>query len=792
MSDYEIIRPKSKATGLARFGQALRSITLGPWNPRDRQIARYFGGAPTNAGVSVNEQTAMNYSAVWAAVNLIAGDVAKVPLVLFKELENGGKQRFESHHVYRLIHDRPNPQMASAVFRRTLQAHKMIWGNGYAEIERDVSGRPIALWPLMPYAVQPYVETGVLRYRVFNPSTPPVELAASDMIHIRGLGGDGTCGQSVIPCARESLGLGIAAERFGATFFGNGSTFGGVIRYPVGIGGNPQTRKENREAIEKVHTGVDRAHRFLALYEGAEYQQLGVPPNAAQFLETREFQIEEVCRWFNVPPHKIRHLKNATFSNIESQSIEYVGDTLEPHWVDWEQELEIKLIPPLERNQQTIEHVRQGLLRGDSAGRGEFYSKLFSIGAITINEIRDFEGLNPVDGGNTAFVPLNALPLDRIGEYYDAIIEEKTAPPPPQKPDPNAPPPPNQQQMDEMKAAWDVALQEARQRAQRAEDATDVATAALATAESDRDRAVANGQAAIDARDVEIVALRGAVADANAALTTANGIVAELTSEREELITQANESKASEKFARLYESDAWHAAVMLSQECDVLAARRDELTASLADAHAETAEATTAMAAATRDEMAADAERDTATARADATIAEAAASIAAAVSESDTLKTELAQARSEIATELDRARNQKATLLAAMRSLFVDASERLLQKEADRARKQQGSPAKLKAWIDSFYPLHKESCRSAFRPLVGPWTAITGGAPGLLLDRLVAEHVDASRSALSLAADVDDGDELAANLERVLGRWESERAEAMADALVHEGMAGHG
>jgi HK97 family phage portal protein len=211
----------------------------------------------------------MNLSAVWAAVNLISSDVASVPLKLYRR-EKGGKSPMENHPVYRLIHDQPNPQMSAFVFRRCLQAHKLVWGNGYAEIERDASGRPANLWPLLPYAVEPYLERGILRYRHWNPDGSTIEFPAADIVHIRGYTLDGICAASQIAKARESLGLTVAAERFGATFFGNGATFGGVISYPPGIGNNAQTRKENREAIEKAHQGPDRAHRFLALYEGRE------------------------------------------------------------------------------------------------------------------------------------------------------------------------------------------------------------------------------------------------------------------------------------------------------------------------------------------------------------------------------------------------------------------------------------------------------------------------------------------------------------------------------------------
>jgi HK97 family phage portal protein len=456
--------------------QFVRSITLGPYNPKDREIARLFGGMPVTSGVSLNETTAMTYSAVWAAVNLIAGAIASVPLNLYKR-DGQGKVLFSGHPLHRILHERPNPQMGSAIFRRTLQAHKLIWGNGYAEIERDQLGRPVNLWPLLPFTVQPYLERGILNYRVHNQDGPPIEFDSADILHLRGYSDDGICGISTIAKARESLGLGVAAERFGSTFFGNGSSFGGIISYPPGIGSNPQTRKENRESIERVHQGPDRAHRFLALYEGAKYERLGIPPNDAQFLETREFQIEEVCRWFNVPPHKLKHLKRATFSNIEQQAIEYVTDSLNPHWIEWEEELTMKLVAPLERQQQVIEFNREGMLQGDSAARGEFFSKQFSIGAITQNEIRAKDNLNPLKPelqGDIPYVPSNMMPADLARQYWEAQIERA-------KKDPTPAPPPNQQQQQQQNAEFIAELRAqidtARRLAQAAEDARDLALA---------------------------------------------------------------------------------------------------------------------------------------------------------------------------------------------------------------------------------------------------------------------------------------------------------------------------
>jgi HK97 family phage portal protein len=794
MSRLEIVRPVQPMTRWQKFAQTLRSYTLPPLSSNSKELADRFSGGRVAAGVTVTEQTAMNYSAVWAAVNLIAGDIGKVPLVLYKTDSGGGKQRYTTHPLYRLIHDRPNPQMGSMTFRRTLQAHALIWGNGYAEIERDGADRPVALWPLLPNTVTPKLVAGQLVYEVTT-SKGPVTLPARDVIHIRGLSDDGITGVSTIGNARESIGLSIATERMGATFFGNGSTFGGIVSYPPGVAsgsGNTQVREENRKAIEGRHQGVDRAHRLLALYEGAQYQQLGVPPNAAQFLETRQFQIEEVCRWFNLPPHKLKHLARSTFSNIEHQGIEYVVDALDPWWKVWEEELQMKLVAPLEQGIQVIEHIREGLLRGDAAGRGDFYSKLFSIAAITPNEIRKRENLNPVAGGDTVYVPLNTVPLDRLDEWIDAQLKAKETP--------KAPPPqPEPKEDTEAEDARKAELADARRKAQEWEDRHDQRAAELASfAEALKAATVSrdDAQLRVDQLNAKAYgltieleqarfktegterALADAVAELSDTVLQRDAVLADFAISQQTVIERQATIDRIEAAQRNLEMDR-------DTALDIAAKAEAERDAAL---HQMTTELDAAKGreeglAVERDENANAASAQAQRAR------ELMAELDVISTEAEALRADLARARADIATELDKQQSQRAVMLAAMRSLFVDASERLLTKEANASRKHQATPEKLRAWMDNFYSLHAETVRGAFLPLVGPWTAIAGGVPSVLLERLVTEHIETSTRALSAVLDADDPDQMAGMLERTLRRWEDERAEVMADTLVREGMA---
>jgi HK97 family phage portal protein len=793
MAHLEIIRP-AQLTRWQRFAQSLRSFTLGPYNIKDKELARHFGGRSAASGVVVDEEGSLSFAAVWNAVLLIAQDVAKVPLPLYRRSSGGGKDQYREHHLYELIHDEPNEEMSSFVFRRTLQGHVLVWGNGYAEIERDLSNRPVALWPLMPWAVTPFREGHALKYRVKQPASGnDIVFDRRDILHLSGLGLDGVSGFPPIRKAFESIGLGLATERFGAAFFGNGSTFGGIIKYPAGITTNTQVREENRQEIARRHQGVDRSHRLLTLYEGAEYQQMGVPPNAAQFLETRRFQIEEVARWFNIPVHKLKELARSTNNNIEHQGIEYATDTLQPWFRMWEGELRLKLIPRLERKQQFFEHITEALTRGDSAAQGELISKQFSVGGMTPNEIRAKFNNNPVAGGDSVWVPSNMMPLDLSLKYWDASIEEMKAKAEAARRPPEPPPaaPKEDEESAQKVRALTEQLELTRKAAHEAEEQRDLALSQLMTAETERDAATASlAQAGEDKAALAAEARKeydlhmAAEARAQAAVSERDAIQLErdalLTARQNDRLThesqltkaQADRDTALRLQAEAETSRAAHIALCVQAESE-----RDSAKAEAATLRAELVEAITrtqtlglAMEEASRQRDIALAEKGVIAERVPA------------------LESELATLRKV----LEQSQQQRAAVLAGMRSLFVDTTERILQREVDRARKHQATPAKLKAWVDGFYPLHVDTCRRAFLPLVGPWATLTGTDPDALLERLVTQHVEASRAALLQVADSDDADQMAAGLERTLRRWETERAATVADALMREGMAAHG
>lgn len=389
---------------------AQRALTL-----NDPALRALFKDLPTHSGITVTEHTATNFAAVWAAVRVISEDVATVPLFLYRRLDGGGKERAVDRRLYRLLHDEPNPEMSAVTFRETLTAHTLTWGNGYAEIERNGLNEPIALWPIPPDRVRPdrtRVEPQLI-YRVMREDGREVILTTNQMLHIPGLSFDGVKGYSVIAKARESLGAAIAAERFGASFFGKGGRPGVVLEHPKAL--SDPAKDYIRKSWRDMFGGPEKSHEIAVLEEGMKLHDFGIPPEDMQFLQVRKFSVTEVARWFRVKPSKIADLERATFSNIEHEYIDHVVSTLRPWYVRWEQELSRKLIPSLERRLFFFEHLIDALLRGDAQARSAALQVQFMNGALSDDEWREIENRNPLpDGlGKTFFVPANMQTIER-------------------------------------------------------------------------------------------------------------------------------------------------------------------------------------------------------------------------------------------------------------------------------------------------------------------------------------------------------------------------------------------
>ena len=396
--------------------------------PQDRTAgsgyAFYFGG--TTSGKAVTERSAMQMTAVYSCVRILAEAVAGLPLHLYRYKEDGGKEKALDHPLYLLLHDEPNPEMSSFVFRETLMTHLLLWGNAYAQIIRNGKGEVIALYPLMPNRMVVDRDIHGQLYYQYTRSTEEaptmkgvtVNLPPSDVLHIPGLGFDGLVGYSPIAMAKNAIGMAIACEEYGAKFFANGAAPGGVLEHP----GTIKDPQRVRESWQSTFGGSGNSNKIAVLEEGMTYTPIGISPEQAQFLETRKFQINEIARIFRVPPHMVGDLEKSSFSNIEQQSLEFVKYTLEPWLVRWEQSIQRTLFSPEEKKRYFAKFNVEGLLRGDYASRMSGYATARQNGWMSANDIRELENLDRIpteDGGDLYLINGNMLPLGNAGAFAD-------------------------------------------------------------------------------------------------------------------------------------------------------------------------------------------------------------------------------------------------------------------------------------------------------------------------------------------------------------------------------------
>ena len=381
-----------------------------------------FGSFRNSAKETVNNETALTVSGVYAAIRNISEDVAKLPLKIYRK--QGASKFDESNHpVYKLLQYKPNPEMSAMSFRETLNAHAMGWGNGYAFIQRDVFGNPVELWPLRPDRITiKRTDSGDLYYNVLDDNGHTNSIWPQNMLHVNGFGSDGVRGYNLIQFMSECVASGIAMDKFSSAFFGNGLNSQGHLTHPGNLSDEAQGRLKKQMGDEFSSAG--QSHKMMVFEEGMAYVKNTIDPKASQMIESRAFSVNEFCRWLRIPPHKVAELSHATFSNIEQQNIDYVTDGLTGWFKRWEQELWIKLLNPAEQKQGFyFEHNAEGLLRGDVATRYTAYSTAWDRGILSINEIRSKENLNPIDGGDQHFVPMNFTPLNQAG-MTDSIVAD--------------------------------------------------------------------------------------------------------------------------------------------------------------------------------------------------------------------------------------------------------------------------------------------------------------------------------------------------------------------------------
>jgi HK97 family phage portal protein len=440
------------------FLSNLMAVTSGPSEPMASPsgwLTRTIG-PKTSAGPRVSEYSSLTYTAVYACVNRISNPIARFPLRMYQELPDGTKRQLteKDHPFAGYLGLRPNAAMSSRTLRKTGQAHALLWGNGYLEIERNGRGQAVGLYPLMPDVTRPVKQNGRHFYRTTIDGRN-IELEPEDVVHIMDQSQDGYIGLSQIALHRNAIGMGLAMEEFGSKFFANDAKSGGFLMHPGRLGpqahdnlrrrpgGDREVSPESPAAALEKQSGLDNAHRVKVLEEGMKFISTTIPPEDAQFLGTRDFQIAELARIYDVPLILLQsHEKTTSWgSGIEQLMIGFVRQTIDP-WVNaWEEELNWKLFTDEERAKgYYVKFNMNALLRGDMAARSEYYKSLFGVGGLSPNQILALEDMDGIgDMGDHHFVPANYVTLDRATEpdYEPAGAASAEQPAPKKK----APPP---------------------------------------------------------------------------------------------------------------------------------------------------------------------------------------------------------------------------------------------------------------------------------------------------------------------------------------------------------------
>lgn len=391
------------------------------------QAAGFDLAPATTAGVSVGPESALKLSAAYACDRLICETVASLPALVFERLSDGGRKRATNHPLYDVLHRQPNDYQTAIEFFDYMTHCAVMRGNAFARIIPGARGFADQLRPLPPDYVQmePVGGRGALRYRVSLPGQAPFVLADEEVLHVKGMSADGVTGVSVITYARESLGLALGAERFGGRFFRNNARPGGVLESVKPL--SSEAGKKLKASWENAHSG-DNQHRVAVLEDGVTFKEVGINNKDSQFLETREFQAEDICRWFRVPPHMVGLTSKVTSwgSGIEQLGQGFITYTLMPWLIRWQQAISRDLI--LAPNKYFVEFATEALLRGDLKARYDAYALALDKGFMSPNEVRERENMNPFDGGDAYRVSSGTLDLNAIEPGPEVTAETEAEP----------------------------------------------------------------------------------------------------------------------------------------------------------------------------------------------------------------------------------------------------------------------------------------------------------------------------------------------------------------------------
>lgn len=373
-----------------------------------------FGTAAS--GKSVTEQTAIQISAVYACVRVLAETIASLPLHVYESDGKGGSRIAREHPLDYLVHDAPNEEMTSYQWREQMMTQILLHGNSYSQIVRSGKTNILSIYPLMSGSMTvDRAENGKIQYEYATSDGESILLDPAEVLHIPGMGFDGIMGYSPIALMKTTLGLTLAAEEYGSKVFSNGATPSGVLTHP----NRPKDMEAVRRSWNKAYGGSANAGKVAVLVEGMKFERISMPNNEAQFLETRKFQVSEICRIYRVPPHMVGDLEHATFSNIEHQSISFAVHTIRPWLVRIEQAMNKALLAEGDRGKLFFQFNMDGLMRGDYKSRMEGYAIARQNGWMSANDILSRENMNPIpdeEGGNLYLVNGNMVPITQAGQ----------------------------------------------------------------------------------------------------------------------------------------------------------------------------------------------------------------------------------------------------------------------------------------------------------------------------------------------------------------------------------------
>jgi len=366
----------------------------------------------SSSGVAITEASALTVSAVYAAVRVIAETIAQLEWEVYERQDEANIERYD-HPLRLLLDQEPNAEMTAFSWRIAMMTSFYLHGNMVAEIERNRGGRPVSLWWIHPARVAMKRDsTKRIYYEVTDEhGLNPVRLDPIDVYHVPLMAADGIVGKGLVQRARDSFGLTLGMEQYSGSSFANGARPGGILKHPGKL--TTDARRNIRDEWDAMHRGADKAGRIAVLQEGMEFQAMQMSAVDAQLLEQRQFQIAEVARWFNIPPHLLRDLSRATFGNIEHQSIEYKTYTIRPLAVAMQQEAHRKLFSASEKPTYFTELDLDDLSLADLKSRYDAYAVARQNGWMSANEIRDREGMNPIptDDGDAYLINGNMVPL---------------------------------------------------------------------------------------------------------------------------------------------------------------------------------------------------------------------------------------------------------------------------------------------------------------------------------------------------------------------------------------------